>query len=63
MALGAVFVASSMYKLGITGTYLGDHFGLLMKERVMTFPFNLVEHPMYEGAGMLFIGYAAKCVF
>lgn len=58
MILGNVFVLSSMYVLGITGTYLGDHFGILMKAKVTGFPFNVFEHPMYQGASMVFLGYA-----
>ena len=32
--LGSLFVLSSMYMLGITGTFLGDYFGILMDEMV-----------------------------
>jgi methylene-fatty-acyl-phospholipid synthase len=40
------------------GTYLGDYFGILMKERVTGFPFNVMENPMYNGSTMCFIGTA-----
>ena len=30
-----------MYALGVTGTYLGDYFGILMDEPVTSFPFNV----------------------
>jgi len=30
MGFGLLFVLSSMYRLGITGTYLGDYFNILM---------------------------------
>eukprot|EP00759_Apiculatamorpha_spiralis_P054985 PhF_6_TR7176/c0_g1_i1/m.10731/K00551/PEMT; phosphatidylethanolamine N-methyltransferase len=53
-AVGMTFVLSAYYRLGITGTYLGDYFGILMKERVTAFPFNTLEHPMYDGATMCF---------
>ena len=33
-AFGNVLVISSMYALGVTGTYLGDYFGILMDHRV-----------------------------
>jgi methylene-fatty-acyl-phospholipid synthase len=58
MAIGNIFVLSSMYALGITGTYLGDHFGILMKAKLTGFPFNFLAHPMYQGASMIFMGYA-----
>lgn len=66
--LGNIFVLSSMWALGITGTYLGisyslasdlyvgDYFGILMKDRVTSFPFNVLEHPMYVGSAMSFFG-------
>lgn len=42
-AVGLTLVVSSSIRLGITGTYCGDYFGILMKERVTGFPFNYVE--------------------
>jgi hypothetical protein len=33
-ALGQIFVITSTYALGITGTFLGDYFGILMDHRV-----------------------------
>jgi protein-S-isoprenylcysteine O-methyltransferase Ste14 len=56
--MGTIFVLTSFYKLGIVGTYLGDYFGVLMKERVTTFPFNVLEHPMYVGSTLNFLGMA-----
>jgi methylene-fatty-acyl-phospholipid synthase len=56
--IGSVFVLSSMYRLGIHGTYLGDHFGIIMKERVTGFPFNVTNNPMYYGSTMVFMGTA-----
>ena len=47
-----------MYALGITGTYLGDYFGILMDERVTSFPFNITDAPMYYGSAMSFLGTA-----
>ena len=49
---------SSMWALGITGTYLGDYFGILMDDIVTTFPFNVTEAPMYYGSTMSFLGTA-----
>lgn len=56
--VGNIFVFTSTYRLGIIGTYLGDYFGILMKTRVTAFPYNVIDHPMYEGATMVFFGYA-----
>jgi len=47
-----------MYALGITGTYLGDYFGILMEKRVESFPFNVTDAPMYYGSTMSFLGTA-----
>ncbi|CAG8850313.1 31448_t:CDS:2, partial [Racocetra persica] len=55
---GNTFVLSSMYALGITGTYLGDYFGILMDSRVTSFPFNVLENPMYYGSSMVFLSTA-----
>ncbi|GJJ69842.1 phosphatidylethanolamine/phosphatidyl-N-methylethanolamine N-methyltransferase [Entomortierella parvispora] len=57
-AVGNIFVLTSMWVLGITGTYLGDYFGILMDERVTSFPFNVNENPMYNGTVMIFLGTA-----
>lgn len=62
-AAGSVLVLSSMYQLGVTGTYLGDYFGILMSHRVRSFPFNIMEDPMYNGSTMCFVArslYAAS---
>jgi phosphatidylethanolamine/phosphatidyl-N-methylethanolamine N-methyltransferase len=53
---GNVLVGSSMWALGITGTYLGDYFGILMDAKVTTFPFNITDAPMYYGSTMSFLG-------
>ena len=55
---GNVLVLSSMWALGITGTYLGDYFGILMDDIVTGFPFNVTGSPMYWGSTMSFIGTA-----
>ncbi|CAG8684127.1 4241_t:CDS:2, partial [Dentiscutata heterogama] len=55
---GNTFVLSSMYTLGITGTFLGDYFGILMNSRVTSFPFNILENPMYYGSSMVFLATA-----
>ncbi|GMG13694.1 unnamed protein product [[Candida] boidinii] len=56
--LGNLLVVSSMFMLGVTGTYLGDYFGILMDERVTGFPFNVTNNPMYNGSTLCFLGTA-----
>jgi phosphatidylethanolamine N-methyltransferase len=55
---GNVLVLSSMWALGVTGTYLGDYFGILMDDIVTGFPFNVTASPMYWGSTMSFLGTA-----
>jgi len=52
--IGQTFVISSTWVLGITGTFLGDYFGILMDHRVEGFPFNVLRDPMYVGSTMCF---------
>jgi phosphatidylethanolamine N-methyltransferase len=58
LAAGNVLVLSSMWALGLTGTYLGDYFGILMDAKVESFPFNITSAPMYYGSAMSFLGSA-----
>jgi len=53
-----VLVLTSMYALGVTGTYLGDYFGILMDAPVTTFPFNVSAAPMYHGSTLSFLATA-----
>lgn len=55
---GGILVLTSMYALGVTGTYLGDYFGILMDDMVEGFPFNVCGSPMYYGSTMSFLGTA-----
>merc|ERR1711939_327587 len=57
-ASGNVLVLTSMWALGVTGTYLGDYFGILMDDIVTGFPFNVTASPMYYGSTMSFLGTA-----
>jgi len=57
-AAGSIFVMSTYYRLGITGTYLGDYFGILLDEKVEGFPFTVMRNPMYNGSSMIFLGRA-----
>jgi methylene-fatty-acyl-phospholipid synthase len=58
IAAGNILVLSSMWALGVTGTYLGDYFGILMDKMVTGFPFNVTSAPMYYGSTMSFLGTA-----
>jgi phosphatidylethanolamine/phosphatidyl-N-methylethanolamine N-methyltransferase len=58
LALGNTLVLSSMWALGLTGTYLGDYFGILMDAPVTGFPFNVTGAPMYWGSCCSFLGSA-----
>ncbi|KAF2447861.1 phosphatidylethanolamine N-methyltransferase [Karstenula rhodostoma CBS 690.94] len=57
-ATGTTLVLSSMYALGVTGTYLGDYFGILMDAPVTSFPFNVSDAPMYHGSTLSFLATA-----
>lgn len=57
-ATGNILVLSSMRALGITGTYMGDYFGILKDEKLTSFPFNVCENPMYVGSFLSFLGTA-----
>ncbi|RXK38552.1 hypothetical protein M231_04184 [Tremella mesenterica] len=56
LLVGQILVVTSIYALGITGTYLGDYFGILMSHRVTNFPFNILSDPMYVGSSLAFLG-------
>ena len=58
LLIGNLLVLSSTYALGITGTYLGDYFGILLDAPVTSFPFNITGAPMYYGSAMSFLGTA-----
>ncbi|OAA67348.1 Phospholipid methyltransferase [Niveomyces insectorum RCEF 264] len=58
LALGNLLVVSSTWRLGITGTFLGDYFGILMDDMVTGFPFSVTDAPMYYGSTMSFLGAA-----
>ncbi|KAI2636715.1 methylene-fatty-acyl-phospholipid synthase [Xylaria nigripes] len=58
IAVGNILVVSSTWALGITGTFLGDYFGILMDHIVTGFPFNITDAPMYNGSTCSFLGVA-----
>lgn len=49
---GLILFIGVYYRLRITGTYLGDYFGILRDERITAFPFNVVDNPMYDGSSL-----------
>lgn len=55
---GSTLVMTAFLRLGVLGTYLGDYFGIRMRERVESFPFNYFRSPMYLGATLNFLGAA-----
>ena len=58
LAVGQLFVLSSFWALGWTGTYLGDYVGILMDAPVTSFPFNVLNNPMYVGSTLCFLASA-----
>ncbi|KAH8666679.1 phospholipid methyltransferase [Xylariales sp. PMI_506] len=58
LASGNILVITSTWALGITGTFLGDYFGILMDDIVTGFPFNVTDAPMYWGSTCSFLGTA-----
>lgn len=59
-AIGTTLVVTSAASLGVTGTYLGDYCGILMDEKVVSFPFNILDDPMYVGGAINFFATALK---
>ncbi|KAJ8088103.1 Phosphatidyl-N-methylethanolamine N-methyltransferase [Marasmius tenuissimus] len=55
---GNFLVYTSFYALGFYRTHFGDYYGILQKERVTQFPFNILNNPMYTGSTMCFVGAA-----
>ncbi|KAJ7254150.1 phospholipid methyltransferase-domain-containing protein [Mycena rebaudengoi] len=53
-SIGQTFIVTSTWALGVTGTFLGNYFGILMDHRVEGFPFNVLHNPMYVGSTMCF---------
>ncbi|NWX07769.1 PEMT methyltransferase, partial [Caloenas nicobarica] len=58
LAVGTLFVISSFLALGFTGTFLGDYFGILMEAKVTSFPFSVLDNPMYWGSTAVYLGWA-----
>jgi len=55
---GNTLVLGAYYRLGLIGTYLGDYFGILLKEKISGFPFSVSTCPMYDGSSLNFLAFA-----
>lgn len=55
---GLSMFLGAYYRLGITGTYLGDYFGMFRDERITAFPFSVLDNPMYDGSSLLHLAEA-----
>lgn len=53
---GCLLWITSLLKLGLRGSYFGDHFGFLFKKRIESFPFNILENPQYTGSKLFLLG-------
>ncbi|CAM4519226.1 phosphatidylethanolamine N-methyltransferase isoform X2 [Lepidochelys kempii] len=58
LGIGFLFVISSFLALGFIGTFLGDYFGILKEEKVTSFPFNVMDNPMYWGSTACYLGWS-----
>lgn len=54
--VGTVLGFASFWRLGFFCCFLGDHFGILLDEKVTGFPFNVVADPMYWGSVLFHLG-------
>ena len=54
--IGVILVITSTKKLGFLCTHMGDHFVIFLDEKVTTFPFNILNNPMYIGGAMSMFG-------
>eukprot|EP00730_Choanoeca_flexa_P012861 TRINITY_DN4692_c0_g1_i1.p1 TRINITY_DN4692_c0_g1~~TRINITY_DN4692_c0_g1_i1.p1 ORF type:complete len:248 (+),score=55.41 TRINITY_DN4692_c0_g1_i1:148-891(+) len=59
-AFGLLLSSSAMYRLGIFGTYMGEFFGVMLSEKITTFPFSFVDNPMYIGSSLFHVGLAIQ---
>jgi len=56
LLFGIIFWINSLQKLGLRGSYFGDHFGFLFKKKIESFPFNILENPQYTGSKLFLLG-------
>lgn len=58
LTFGLILVYMAYYRLGIHGIYYADYFGILFKEKVTAFPYNITDNPLYIGSTSIFLGLA-----
>lgn len=56
LCIGSLFWITSLLKLGLRGSYFGDHFGFVFVRKVDSFPFNVLENPQYNGSKLFLLG-------
>jgi methylene-fatty-acyl-phospholipid synthase len=56
LLFGSLLWITSLLKLGLRGSYFGDHFGFIFKKRIQSFPFNILENPQYSGSKLFLLG-------
>ena len=61
VGVGVLLVLSSAWRLGFFCTFLGDYFGILLDAKVTGFPFNIVDHPMFWGSFLIYVGDSVLC--
>ena len=61
IGVGVLLVLSSTWRLGFFCTFLGDYFGILLDARVTGFPFNILNHPMFWGSFLIYVGDSVLC--
>jgi len=56
LCVGSIFWITALMKLGLRGSYFGDHFGFVFTKKVDSFPFNVLENPQYNGSKLFLLG-------
>lgn len=56
LIFGSILWITSLLKLGLRGSYFGDHFGFIFNRKVESFPFNILENPQYTGSKLFLLG-------
>jgi methylene-fatty-acyl-phospholipid synthase len=56
LIFGSLLWITSLIKLGLRGSYFGDHFGFLFSKKIESFPFNVLENPQYTGSKIFLLG-------
>merc|ERR1711957_582514 len=56
LCFGSLLWITALLKLGLRGSYFGDHFGFVSNKKVDSFPFNVLENPQYNGSKIFLLG-------